>query len=151
MKVLSVRQPYATLIVEGIKKVETRKWKTDHRGTLLIHATRPSPNENLTGFLSRNGFPPASDLPCQQIIGAVALAHCFSHDELEADADLNRITLGDERILGNFGPGWYSWWLIGAKKFHEPIPHHGSLMLWDLPRKWEPHAWEMILDEPVIA
>ena len=39
MKCLSVRQPFATLIVTGHKKIETRRWVTGHRGRLLIHAS----------------------------------------------------------------------------------------------------------------
>lgn len=36
MKVLSLTEPYATLIKEGKKKVETRSWKTSYRGELYI-------------------------------------------------------------------------------------------------------------------
>ena len=39
MKCLSVRQPFATLIVTGRKKIETRRWTTIHRGRLLIQAS----------------------------------------------------------------------------------------------------------------
>jgi hypothetical protein len=39
MKTLSVKQPYATLICAGVKKVENRTWQTDYRGKLLIHAS----------------------------------------------------------------------------------------------------------------
>lgn len=35
---LSVRQPWAYLIVQGIKEEEYRSWSTDYRGPLLIHA-----------------------------------------------------------------------------------------------------------------
>lgn len=35
---LSVRQPWADLIVNGIKDIENRAWPTDFRGRLLIHA-----------------------------------------------------------------------------------------------------------------
>ena len=38
MKALSVRQPWAHLIVTGIKRVENRFWETPYRGPLLIHA-----------------------------------------------------------------------------------------------------------------
>lgn len=38
-KVLSVRQPYASLLVNGIKDVENRSRKTNFRGTVLIHAS----------------------------------------------------------------------------------------------------------------
>jgi ASCH domain len=36
---LSVRQPWAWLIVNGVKDNENRSWRTDHRGPLLIHAS----------------------------------------------------------------------------------------------------------------
>lgn len=35
---LTIRQPYAWLIVMGIKPVENRTWSTTYRGPLLIHA-----------------------------------------------------------------------------------------------------------------
>ena len=38
MKALSIRQPWAWLIVQGIKDVENRTWRTAYRGPLLIHA-----------------------------------------------------------------------------------------------------------------
>lgn len=39
MKVISVQQPFATLLVQGHKIIETRSWKTKHRGPILIHAS----------------------------------------------------------------------------------------------------------------
>ena len=38
MKTLSIRQPWAWLIVNGYKDIENRTWKTKQRGTVLIHA-----------------------------------------------------------------------------------------------------------------
>jgi len=40
MKCLSLRQPYAALIVTGIKTIETRTWRTNYRGKILIHAAQ---------------------------------------------------------------------------------------------------------------
>ena len=37
-KVLSLTQPWASLVAIGMKKIETRKWATSYRGKLLIHA-----------------------------------------------------------------------------------------------------------------
>ncbi|MCF6095781.1 ASCH domain-containing protein [Thermovorax subterraneus] len=37
---LAVQQPFATAIIEGMKKIELRSWKTNYRGTLLICATK---------------------------------------------------------------------------------------------------------------
>jgi hypothetical protein len=38
MKALSIRQPWAWLIVNGHKDIENRSWQTKFRGKLLIHA-----------------------------------------------------------------------------------------------------------------
>lgn len=47
VKVLSVRQPWATAIVMGWKDIENRSWSTNYRGRLYIHAsaTRSSRDE----------------------------------------------------------------------------------------------------------
>ncbi|MCI6265916.1 MAG: ASCH domain-containing protein, partial [Erysipelotrichaceae bacterium] len=52
IKVLSLKEPFASLIKEGIKKVETRSWQTSYRGELYIHASisRSSINEKNTEF-----------------------------------------------------------------------------------------------------
>lgn len=38
MKVITIKQPYASLIAAGIKEYEFRTWKTKYRGEILIHA-----------------------------------------------------------------------------------------------------------------
>ena len=38
MKTLTIKQPWASLIIDGYKKYEFRSWKTNYRGKLLIHA-----------------------------------------------------------------------------------------------------------------
>ena len=40
MKWLSLRQPYAELLVSGKKTIELRKWNTNFRGKFLIHASK---------------------------------------------------------------------------------------------------------------
>jgi hypothetical protein len=40
MKALSIRQPWAHLIVLGGKDIENRSWNTKHRGPFLIHAAK---------------------------------------------------------------------------------------------------------------
>ncbi|AMR77626.1 ASCH domain-containing protein [Cupriavidus nantongensis] len=39
-KALSIRQPWAWLIVQGFKDIENRTWSTKHRGPTLIHASK---------------------------------------------------------------------------------------------------------------
>lgn len=43
MKVLTVRQPWASLISLGVKRIETRSWSTSFRGPLAIHAGKARP------------------------------------------------------------------------------------------------------------
>lgn len=40
MKALSLKQPWADLIVSGVKPIENRRWKSSYRGHLLIHASK---------------------------------------------------------------------------------------------------------------
>lgn len=49
MKALSVKQPWANLIADGRKDIETRRWSTDYRGPLLIVSSK-SPNIAPAGF-----------------------------------------------------------------------------------------------------
>ena len=37
-RVLTVRQPFASLIALGVKTIEARTWSTDYRGPLIIQA-----------------------------------------------------------------------------------------------------------------
>jgi len=39
MKIISIKQPWATLIAHGIKDMENRSWSTRYRGPVLIHAS----------------------------------------------------------------------------------------------------------------
>ena len=44
VKVLSIREPYASLIKMKIKTIETRSFKTNYRGELYIHASLSKSN-----------------------------------------------------------------------------------------------------------
>lgn len=46
MKVLSIIEPWATLIKEKKKVIETRSWKTSYRGELYIHASNKKINKS---------------------------------------------------------------------------------------------------------
>lgn len=47
MKAISLHQPYAAMVAQGSKTIETRNWPTNHRGDLLIVSTR---KPELPGF-----------------------------------------------------------------------------------------------------
>ena len=50
MKVLTLKQPWATLVAEGIKEYEFRSWKTNYIGKLLIHAGAEVDKEEMKRF-----------------------------------------------------------------------------------------------------
>lgn len=37
---LSLKQPWATLVVHGLKVIEIRRWSTDRRGRIYVHASK---------------------------------------------------------------------------------------------------------------
>jgi hypothetical protein len=63
MKVISIRQPWASLIVIGAKDVENRTWPTRYRGPVLIHASQRADDvssdaiEHRFGLICRKSFP----------------------------------------------------------------------------------------------
>jgi len=48
MKALSIKEPWATMILEGKKTIETRTWKTKHRGKILLCASK-NPKSEISG------------------------------------------------------------------------------------------------------
>lgn len=62
MKVLSLKQPFAELVVSGKKTVELRKWNTKFRWEFLIHASKVPDKNNMVKF----GF---KELPLGVIVG----------------------------------------------------------------------------------
>ena len=49
MKALTLWQPWASLVALGLKTIETRGWRTNYRGPLLIHAAKRSPDAWVQG------------------------------------------------------------------------------------------------------
>ncbi|MFH1445161.1 MAG: ASCH domain-containing protein, partial [Nanoarchaeota archaeon] len=66
MKALSLKQPFAELILQGKKKIELRKWNTKFRGEFLIHASKNPDKEAMQRF----GF---KELPCGFVVGKAKL------------------------------------------------------------------------------
>ncbi|KAL4426251.1 hypothetical protein ABPG77_009866 [Micractinium sp. CCAP 211/92] len=93
---LSMHQPWASLLVYGIKRIEGRGWPTEHRGRLWIAATarEPSPQEieEMESFYRavhcEGGgcgdpqFPPA--YPTGVLLGCVEVADCLQAEQVEA-------------------------------------------------------------------
>lgn len=81
MKALSLQQPWAELILQGRKTIETRKWRTKFRGTFLIHASKQLNKEGMKEF----GF---TELPTGCIVGKADLIDVKEYaTQQEFDAD----------------------------------------------------------------
>lgn len=132
MKVLSLLQPWATLVVIRAKQIETRSWSTDYRGELLIHASTGKVGALLameppfTKYIKK-----FKDLPFGAIIGRVTLKDVLLIEEKKLEGNtLNQLTL-EELAFGDFSVGRYAWLLSDAVQIDKPIPAKGSLRLWD--------------------
>lgn len=86
MKALSVRQPWAWLIVNGFKPIENRDWPTKVRGRVLVHASKGmtrSEYEYVAGFAHYHGItlPAFEDLERGGIVGITTITDCVSSSE----------------------------------------------------------------------
>ena len=54
MKVLTIREPWASLIINGYKEYEFRSWKTNYRGKILIHTSSIIDKDMLDRFKDYN-------------------------------------------------------------------------------------------------
>jgi hypothetical protein len=146
MKVLSVQQPFATLIALGEKKFETRSWATKHRGELAIHASKKMSRairaicnrEPFKSILAKYGFT-ADNLPLGKIIAICNLSECF---EVHTASEIFRrgaflkngkrtaSVTGNEYVFGDYTPGRFAWELADVKQIN-PIPAKGQLGLWN--------------------
>lgn len=63
MKVLTIQEPYASMILNGEKTIETRTWKTKHRGLVLLHASK-NPKSKISGKI----FAMAKIVDCKPMI-----------------------------------------------------------------------------------
>lgn len=128
MKVLSLTEPYATLIKEGIKTIETRGWKTNYRGPLYIHASSTKipraykENKALMELVDLN------NLNYGKIVCSCELVDCI----LMTDDFIEKIKKNeDEYICGVYEVGRYAWILKDIKVISEEKKVKGKLGIWE--------------------
>jgi len=135
MKALTVLQPWAQLLILGVKRYDVRSWKTKHRGPLLIHAGRVFPDSTraLCGLqpyrdiLAEGGIKRPSDLPRGALIGTIYLEDCLPTDQVFYPFLDNR-----ELALGDFRSGYWAWKMTDPKPFPVSIPSQGQLGIFDV-------------------
>ena len=121
MKVLTIKNPWATLIINGYKKYEFRSWKTKYRGKILIHTSINPDKKFINKFKNldyQNGY----------IIGEADIVDCIEMTkELE-----NKLIKENRKVYGIAKDrSGYAWKLENIKKYTKPIPIKGKLGLWE--------------------
>jgi hypothetical protein len=96
---LSLKQPWAALLVHGHKSIEVRNWPTPRRGRVLIHAARvPDLRPEAWAHVSTVAMQATAEL-AGGIIGAADLTDCLAYRTPEAFAADRPRHLND--------PGWF--------------------------------------------
>ena len=139
MKTLSLLQPWASLVVMGVKKIETRSWKSDYRGPLLIHASLGKKGSILsTESPFKKYIRNFESLPFGSVIGVVLLEDIVPIEQLFLTGhELASLTM-EEKAFGDYSKGRYAWLLTAPQIFDKPIPVKGTLGLWEFNPTGEP-------------
>ena len=125
MKVLSIKQPYASLIAYGIKKYEFRTWNTKYRGEILIHASKSVDKKAMEEFKCYN-----LDYPLGCIIAKVNII-----DSVKVDDDFRGVLKSENSLVYNHVINDKMWQGYGFKidnaRLVKPIYINGKLGLWN--------------------
>lgn len=122
MKVLTIKQPYASLIAHGFKKYEFRTWKTKYRGELYIHAGKSTVKEKMKLLSDYN-----LEYPNGYIIAKVNLVDCILVDE-KMNEELKK---ENDKVYTHNYTNSYAWVLKDVEILKNPIKVNGKLSIWN--------------------
>lgn len=147
MKVISLWQPFASLIFLGVKQHETRGWRfpTKMQGQrIAIHATAKfTPRSEISPDLHALclevfGAGYESSIPRSAILGTVVLVECH-------EAELRRREASERDIVsGNWDSGRYAWELGDVEKFPMAVMAKGQQGWWSWDPEPEPLTFEIL-------
>lgn len=122
MKVLTIKQPYASLIANGYKKYEFRSWKTKYRGKLYIHAGNGIDKKRMSMVEEYK-----LDYPNGYIIAKVNLTDCILVDEKMS----KQLRKENPKVYTHDYTGYYAWKLEDVQILKNPIKASGKLSIWN--------------------
>ena len=132
MKVLTIKQPFATLIAEGLKEYEFRSWKTKFRGEFLIHAGKGVDKKAMKRYEHLN-----LEYPTGQIIAKCNLTDCVLIDDKMKKYLQEKDPLVYYGMIYNHEEDdktYYGFKLENIEKI-KPIDINGQLSFWEYPNK----------------
>ncbi len=139
MKALTIHEPFATLIMEGKKRVENRGWFTGSTGDLIIHAG--SSNRFLNEWDSLNLGPLPENIQQRMVLGIVKVIGCVQFTGEQGQ--LMNVEPEHEWLNSHpyaFGP--FCWILDEVRVLERPFRWRGQQKLWDATELMESDAWK---------
>lgn len=133
MKVLSLTEPYATLIKNNIKTIETRSWSTKYRGKLYIHASSTKiskevkANTKLMNLLNNEKTSEGYIICSCNLTDVIKMTKEYI-EEIKTKEPNNYIT-------GLYEEGRYAWILEDIKPLETLILAKGKLSIWEYEEK----------------
>lgn len=127
MKVITIKQPWATLIAEGYKEYEFRTWKTNYRGDILIHAGKGIDKDAVERFKYLN-----LEYPSGQIIAKAVITDCIKVDDELRNILKKKDPIVYKGVISKTSKDWngYGFKIENVEKI-ESIKINGKLSLWD--------------------
>ncbi len=127
MKAITIKQPWATLIMEGYKEYEFRTWKTKYRGEILIHAGKSLDKKAMKRFEHLN-----LEYPVGKIIAKATITDCIKVDDELRNILARKDPLVYQGVISKSSKDWngYGFKLENIQKI-EPINANGKLSFWD--------------------
>lgn len=117
MKLISLTQPWASLVAAKLKRFETRSWDTAYRGDLAIHATKGPTDEHMLQQIGRV-VPEALGLsmPHGAVIAVVRLVSCDEMTQAMVWSTDDR-----ELAVGDWRPGRFALELADVRALRTPV------------------------------
>ena len=125
MRALTIKQPWATLIMQGDKRFEFRSWKTNFRGDVLIHAGKGLDKEAVVRL--KKYLP--DELPMGKILGKVTITDCVPmSDEFAKMLSKENSDIYTSHSFSNN----YGFKIENVEVFDTPIDAKGQLGFWNI-------------------
>lgn len=121
MRVITLKQPWATLVSEGFKEYEFRKMNYSYRGKILIHAGKGIDKEAMLKVAQYN-----LEFPQSKIIAEVEIEDCIKVDNLFNDF----INTQNSLIYGYKNRNGYAWKLKVIRKINSKKSISGKQGIW---------------------
>ena len=122
MKVITLKQPWASLVAYGYKKYEFRSWKLNYRGDIIIHAGLGVDKEAMEQVKELN-----LEFPSKKLMAIVHIDDCISLDNEISKA----INEENPLVYGNKIRTGYAWKLSNIRILDIPDSVSGKQGTWN--------------------